>query len=173
MELAAIDEHRLAVEMPGLGRKVLLVRIADRQEGVGAHLRDRPRVGLTDDVHAHVPPGVAVVADIGDVQRPVREGDVLPVVVPGVVDGVPGPVRRRPVDKGRLERRPVGVEGEHARRVAAVVVHPVELAGLGLHDPADLGEGGVGEPADGFDRVADRCRGAERRDDDPPHPSKA
>jgi hypothetical protein len=140
--------------VPLLRREGFLIRIPDGQ------VLDRtgPPVvvkRLPNHVDAQVASGVAVVANVAEVQRTVLHRDVLVVDVGGGAELHPGPhglvtavgpSPRRIVASvpGRHVDGPGAVDGKEARVVAAVVVHPPHvLLPPAPHDAADLIDRGM------------------------------
>ena len=140
VQLAVGHEYGLAVEVPNVARMSALVRIAYRQIAQCAHSRNRQGIGLVHHVDTQIATRVAIVADIGDVQDAFALRDVLPVEVRGTVDDVAFPVFDGNPQEGWAQRRPLGIDGEQPRPIAAVVVHPIEVAARRLHDAADLAQ---------------------------------
>ena len=83
------------------------------------------------------------------------ESDVLPVEVSCVVDRMARPVGQVDGHPRWLQRGSLAVDCEQPGRVAAVVVHPVEVAAGRLDDAADFRKRFVGKPADQFQFRAD------------------
>ena len=89
-------------------------------------------VRFVHDVDPEVPSCVQVISDVGDEKYAVVDRDVLPILMPSVIDGITLPGVRRSIGKQsgyqtRQYNAAVGFDGKNPGTVSRVVVYPIDI----------------------------------------------
>ncbi len=132
-DLGAVGKERLRVELPSFCGELALVRIPNGIKGQGSRSLYRLWVEFGDSINAEVSPSIPVIADVGDQQITLKNGNIFPVIIHGKLNGLSWPISlayflcSAGFQKLRTQTPTLAIQSENARGITTVVVCPINL----------------------------------------------